>query len=60
MIPEKYKNYMFNENDYLPQEYHVDDPEKLKYLKIAAAMISDDIRKRSRTTRLISGCWTDC
>ena len=43
MIPEKYKNYMFNENDFLPQDYHVDDPEKLKYLKIAAAMISDDI-----------------
>ncbi|MDO5110295.1 MAG: hypothetical protein Q4D59_10225, partial [Erysipelotrichaceae bacterium] len=43
MIPEKYKNYMFNENDYLPEEYHVDDPEKLKYLKIAAAMICDDI-----------------
>ena len=43
MIPEKYKNYMFNENDYLPGEYHVDDPEKLKYLKIAAAMICDDI-----------------
>ena len=43
MIPEKFKNYMFNENDYLPQDYHVDDPEKLQYLKIAAAMISDDI-----------------
>jgi hypothetical protein len=43
MIPEKYRNYMFNENDFLPQDYHVDDPEKLKYLKIAAAMISDDI-----------------
>ena len=34
---------MFNENDFLPQDYHVDDPEKLHYLKIAAAMISDDI-----------------
>ena len=43
MIPEKYKNYMFNDSDYLPQDYHVDDPEKLKYLKIAAAMISDDL-----------------
>ena len=43
MIPEKFKNYMFNENDFLPQDYHVDDPEKLHYLKIAAAMISDDI-----------------
>ena len=43
MIPEKYKNYMFNENDFLPQDYHVEDPEKRKYLKIAAAMISDDI-----------------
>ncbi|MDO4413929.1 MAG: FAD-dependent oxidoreductase [Erysipelotrichaceae bacterium] len=43
MIPEKYRNYMFNENDFLPEDYHVDDPEKLKYLKIAAAMISDDI-----------------
>jgi len=43
MIPEKYKNYMFNENDFLPQDYHVEDPEKRKLLKIAAAMISDDI-----------------
>lgn len=43
MIPEKYRNYMFNENDFLPENYTVDDPEKEKYLKIAAAMISDDI-----------------
>ncbi|MGN0998996.1 MAG: FAD-dependent oxidoreductase, partial [Faecousia sp.] len=43
MIPEKYQNYMFNENDYLPQNYKVSDPEKLPLLKVLANMISDDL-----------------
>ncbi len=43
MIPEKFKNYMFNENDYLPQDYHVEDPEKAKLLVKLVKMITDDI-----------------
>lgn len=43
MIPTAYQNYMFNENDYFPQDYHVDDPEKLELLKKLVAMISDDL-----------------
>ena len=27
-IPEKFKNYTFNENDYLPEKYEVADKEK--------------------------------
>ena len=43
MIPEKFKNYMFNEQDYLPQDYKVEDPEKLALIKQLVCMISDDM-----------------
>ena len=43
MIPEKYQNYMFNEQDYLPQDYKVEDPEKLALIKQLVCMISDDL-----------------
>lgn len=43
MIPEKFKNYMFNDNDFLPKDYKVDDAEKLTLIKKLVTMISDDV-----------------
>ena len=43
MIPKQYQDYMFNENDFLPTDYQVDDPEKLELLKELGALITDDI-----------------
>jgi hypothetical protein len=28
MIPERYKNYMYNENDFFNEGFYVQDPEK--------------------------------
>ena len=47
MIPKQYQDYMFNENDFLPTDYQVDDPEKLELLKELGALITDDIEKGS-------------
>ena len=33
MIPEKYKNYMFNENDFFNEDFVVTDPEKHELVK---------------------------
>ena len=46
MIPEKYKNYMFNENDFFNEDYVCEDPEKEELVKKLAAMITDDIQMR--------------
>ena len=43
MIPEKYKNYMFNENDFFNEDYVCEDPEKEALVKQLAVMITDDI-----------------
>ena len=42
-IPEKYKNYTFNENDYLPEKYEVADKEKEELIRKLAKLITDDI-----------------
>lgn len=42
MVPDKYKDYMFNDNDFLPQDYHVRNKERLALLKKLAAMITSD------------------
>ncbi|MBQ4473602.1 MAG: FAD-dependent oxidoreductase, partial [Lachnospiraceae bacterium] len=47
MIPEKYKNYMFNENDFFNEDFVVTDPEKHELVKKLAAMITDDIQVHS-------------
>ncbi|MCR5795735.1 MAG: FAD-dependent oxidoreductase [Solobacterium sp.] len=47
MIPEQYKDYMFNENDFLPEDYKVEDPEKLELLKKLGCLITDDLKKNS-------------
>ncbi len=47
MIPEKYKNYMFNENDFFNEDYVCEDPEKEALVKQLAKMITDDISIRS-------------
>ena len=47
MQEEALKNYMLNEYDYLPKEYHVDDPEKLELIRKLALIVTDrrDISK---------------
>ena len=45
-IPEKFKNYTFNENDYLPEKYEVADKEKEELVRKLAKLISDDITFR--------------
>ena len=46
MIPEKLKNYMFNENDFFNEDYVCVDPEKEKLVKELANLITDDIKIR--------------
>ena len=46
MITEKYKNYMFNENDFFNEDYKCEDPEKEKLVKELACLITDDINMR--------------
>ncbi len=45
-IPEKFKNYTFNENDFLPEKYEVADKEKEELVRKLAKLISDDITFR--------------
>ena len=47
MIPDRFKNYTFNENDFLPASYQVADKEKEALVRKLAFMISDDITFRS-------------
>ncbi|MBP3891286.1 MAG: FAD-dependent oxidoreductase [Solobacterium sp.] len=49
MIPEKYKNYMFNENDFFNEDYKCEDPEKEKLVKELACLITDDINMKKPT-----------
>ena len=42
-IPEKYKDYTFNENDFLPEHYVVEDKEKEELVRKLALLITDDI-----------------
>lgn len=46
MIPEKLKNYMFNENDFFNEDYKCEDPEKEALVKELANLITDDISIR--------------
>ena len=46
MIPEKYANYMFNENDFFNEDYVMEDPEKHKLVQELACIITDDIGMR--------------
>ena len=43
MIPDKFKNYMFNEHDYFPEDYKVESPSKEKKIKKLVSILSDDI-----------------
>ena len=42
-MKQDYSKYMFNENDFLPQDYHVENDERRELLFKLAAMITDDI-----------------
>ncbi len=47
MIPDKLRNYMFNENDFFNEDYVCTDPEKEALVKELAALITDDIQVHS-------------
>ena len=47
MIPERYKNYMYNENDFFNEGFYVQDPEKDELVRKLACMITDDIALRT-------------
>ena len=46
MIPEKYSNYMFNENDFFNENYVMEDKEKHDLVLQLACMITDDIKMK--------------
>lgn len=46
MIPEKYSDYMFNENDFFNEDYVMEDPEKHELVQKLACMITDHIQMR--------------
>lgn len=50
MANESLKHYMLNENDFVPDEYHVEDSEKLEMLKKLGAIITDRRDKQDWTT----------
>lgn len=52
MIPEKFKNYMFNENDFMPDNYKSEDAEKEKLVKKLAALITDDLQMSGRPKKI--------
>lgn len=44
MIREDYKNYMFNDSDFLPDDYKCADEEKAKLIKKLVVMITSDMK----------------
>ena len=44
MIREDYKNYMFNDADFLPDDYKCADEEKAKLIKKLVVMITSDMK----------------
>ena len=43
MVPERFKDYLFNDRDYLPETYLMDDEEREELIRKLAAMITDDL-----------------
>ena len=43
MVPERFQDYFFNDDDYLPSTYPMSDPEREELIKQLAAMITDDL-----------------
>lgn len=43
MIPAKFQDYFFNDNDYLPENYQCESPEKEALIRKVVAMITDDM-----------------
>ena len=43
MVPERFKDYFFNDWDYLPETYPMDDQERAELIRELAAMITDDL-----------------
>ena len=43
MVPERFQDYFFNDWDYLPETYPMDDKEREELIRKLAAMITDDL-----------------
>ena len=43
MVPERFKDYFFNDWDYLPETYPMEDHEREELIRQLAAMITDDL-----------------
>ena len=43
MVPERFKDYFFNDWDYLPETYPMDDQERAELIRELAAMITEYI-----------------
>ena len=43
MIPERFQKYLFNDRDYLPETYEVQDKEREELIRKLAALITDDL-----------------
>ena len=43
MVPERFKDYFFNDWDYLPETYPMSDEERAELIRQLAAMITDDL-----------------
>ncbi|MBR2389934.1 MAG: 4Fe-4S binding protein, partial [Mogibacterium sp.] len=43
MVPERFKDYFFNDRDYLPETYPMEDHEREELIRQLAAMITDDL-----------------
>ena len=44
MVPKRFEHYLFNDNDYLPEQYEVADKEREELIRQLAAMIADDLQ----------------
>ena len=43
MVPERFQDYFFNDRDYLPETYEVEDKEREQLIRQLAALITDDL-----------------
>ena len=51
MVPKRFEHYLFNDNDYLPEQYEVADKEREELIRQLAAMIADDLQLSGKPKR---------
>ena len=52
MIPERFQDYFFNDRDYLPETYEVEDKEREKLIRQLAALITDDLGMAGKPNKI--------